>query len=240
METLEESTKEVDKEAENEKSESMVAADGTVEIRSFNVCIGVVGAPGSGKSTYALARAMQYGRRGAYIMAHDLGFKLPDKLPGGKDTGIVRYDDVDQCKEAMESDASGIHCMSTMDADEVIVEAQRVAKSSLEAHGGTRGNPVVVLIDEVVSLSNSDPYRLDGELKRALALRRHDNVGYIWTCQSPNLCHYQMIGIGTELVVFRLYHKKDLDQLERVGFTPHEIDTVKALPDHAYIVKEFR
>lgn len=208
-----------------------------IERGSFNVCIGVVGAPGSGKSTYALARATQLSRESrAYLLVHDLGHKLPDRFPGGQPTGIVRHDSVEECRDRLRNDPRGAHCIPTEDAEDVIDLACEVAQQSMDDHGG-RGYPAIVLIDEAVSAADTNPYRLGSALKQTMALRRHRNVGILWTSQSPNLCHYQMLCIGTEIVSFRLYHAKDFAALERAGFSPQELAAIRTLKNYHWVRK---
>jgi len=48
------------------------------------------------------------------------------------------------------------------------------------------------------------------------------------------------MAMGTELVIFRLQHKKDLDAIEQAGIEPATIDTIRKLPDHHYIVHQCR
>jgi hypothetical protein len=180
------------------------------------------------------------GRAGAYVLAHDLGWKLPERFPDGKPTGIKRYDSIAAARNALASDARGVHCVATLDAGEVIALGHQIAKKSLDQNQGTSGIPVVVLIDEMVSAADANPYRLQQAMRESLALRRHRHTGIVWTSQSPNLCHYQMMAIGTELVVFRLTNESDLKPLMRAGMSEQECEVVKTLPDHQYIVKLFK
>jgi hypothetical protein len=136
----------------------------------------------------------------------------------------------------MASDPRGVNCIATTDAGPVVEYASKYSGESLKRNGGKSGIPSIVLIDEIVSAADANQYRLGQGLKDILALRRHRNVGIIWTSQSPRLCHYQLMAMGTELVIFRLHHKKDLDELAKVGLTPQEIDKVTKLPDHHHIV----
>lgn len=216
--------------------------DGTgyvgIVARSFNVCIGVLGSPGTGKSTYALARAIEYGKTPAYLLAHDQGWKLPDNLPNGRPTGLKRYQNFGEAQRGLASEPGGVHCISTVngDAGQVIEYGVKLSAAALRANGGKGGPPTIILIDEVVSAADANPYRLGEGIRQSMALRRHQNVGIIWTAQSPRLCHYQMLAMGTELVCFRLHHKKDLDALEQVGLSDIQLDTIRTLPDHHFII----
>jgi hypothetical protein len=227
----------------SEKSSILTVTGSTsgIPAKSFNVCVGVLGAPGTGKSTYGLARAIEYGRKvPAYVFAHDLGYKLPDTLPGGRPARLKRYERISDAARGMATDPGGVNCIATPDAGPVFEYASKYAAESLRRNNGNSGIPCIVLIDEIVSAADANAYRLGGGIKELLALRRHRNVGIIWTCQSPRLCHYQLMAMGTELVIFRLQHKKDLDAIEQAGIEPAVIDTIRTLPDHHYVVHACR
>lgn len=49
-----------------------------------------------------------------------------------------------------------------------------------------------------------------------------------------------MMAIGTELVVFRLTNMRDLKPLVLAGFSDEELEQIVRLPDHQWIVHEFR
>lgn len=183
---------------------------------------------------------MQYAKQPAYVFAHDLQWKIPDALPDGRPTGIVRHDSLGACVTTLRSDPTGIHCVATEDAGDVVELAIRTADTSLKRNEGRGGIPGLVLIDEIVSAADADSYRLGGPLKQAMALRRHLNIGIIWTSQSPNLCHYQMMAIGSELVIFRLTNKRDIKPLMDAGVSPEEIALIKELPDYHYIIHQCR
>lgn len=126
--------------------------------------------------------------------------------------------------------------MATLDAQDAVALATALSAASLKEHGGEYGFPALVLVDEVVSAADANPYRLGLALRETMALRRHRHVGLVWTCQSPNLAHYQMLCIGTELVVFRLTNERDLTPLQRAGFSDEELYTVRNLPNYSYVV----
>lgn len=182
---------------------------------------------------------MEYGRIPAYCLAHDLGWKLPNTLPDGRETFIRRHDSIRAAQQQLASDPRGIHSISCLDAGEVIEYGTRLSSASLASGNGHFGIPTVILIDEIVSAQDANPYRLGEGIRKALALRRHAHIGLLWTTQSPRLCHFQMLGLSTEIVAFRLHHKKDLDILGEVGFTPQELDTIRTLPNYHYIVRKF-
>jgi hypothetical protein len=184
---------------------------------------------------------LEYGRTlPAYCLAHDVNWKLPDALPSGRPSGIVRHDSLGAAQSRLATDPRGVHSISCSDAEPVISLAIRIAAESLKQNEGRCGIPAFILIDEIVSAAGASPYRFGEQMKEMLATRRHKNIGLMWTAQSPRLVNNQMMGLATEIICFRLNHKRDLDSLEEVGFTVEELDVIRALPDHHYIIHELK
>jgi len=199
-----------------------------------------LGAPGTGKSTYALALAMEYAKRPCYVFAHDLGFKLKETLPKGTPTGIVRHGSFDDVRARLSSDPGGIHCIATEDAGAVIEFAKQVSAASMATDDKEGvGVPSLVLIDEAVSATDMDTYRLGEGIRNVISLRRHYNVGLIWTSQSAGLVNWKIMALGTELVCFRMNHGRDLDMLSKAGLSDEELQTISKLRRFHYIVHRF-
>jgi hypothetical protein len=207
---------------------------------SVNVAIGVLGVPGTGKTTRATVEVLLLQREigPVYVVAHDPGYRIPDTLPNGVSTRITRHDSVEDAQEAMKANPGGIHAIATVDASDVIVYGSNLSKSSLEKNGGKQGIPTVIFVDEAVSAASASPYRLGEEMRELLALRRHKHVGIVWTSQSPQLCHYQMLSLSTKLVLFRITDGRALARLEQAGVPPEITSKLSSLPDHScYVVK---
>lgn len=132
--------------------------------------------------------------------------------------------------------ARGIHCVPSDDAEEVISVADGVAEASLQAHGGDAGYPALVLLDEVVAAGVCRPNYLSESMQHLLTMRRHKNVGVVWTCQTARLVHNQMIGLATELHIYRLTNERDLDRLRENSIPEDCIDAIRQLPDFQCVV----
>lgn len=197
----------------------------------WNHAVVVLGVPGTGKSTWALQRALQLGRTPAYVLAHDPAWRLPDKLPNGRPSGIQRHETIAQVQHALATAPAGVHAVACADGGEVVRAGVQLGKASLTAGGEQRGVPVVVLLDEAVATAGASPHRLGDELRELLATRRHLHVAIIITAQSPNLTHYAFLGLATELVVFRLVDDRSLAALERVGVPREKLSQIRALPN---------
>lgn len=195
----------------------------------WNHAIIVLGVPGTGKSTYACQRALELGRTPAYVLAHDPGWRLPAELPDGSVTPLTRHDSIAAGQAALARSPAGIHAFAVADGEEVLLFGVQVAQASLAANGGQAGVPVVVLLDEGVGTGAASPYRLGEALRQGMALRRHQHTAIILTAQDPRLIHYAMVGLATELVVFRLNDRAALAELVRMGMPPADVAKVATL-----------
>lgn len=195
----------------------------------------MLGKPGSGKSQHAVRLALGFAAKpGCYIVAHDVGWRLPETLHDGTRTGIQRHESVKEAAGAFGDPrrARGIHCVPSESAADCVQLAEALAEASLEAHGGESGYPSLVLIDEVVAAQMCDPNKLAPAMRHLLTLRRHKNVGLLWTCQSARMVHNQLLTLATELYVFRLTDKRDLDRLREAGVEEGLVQQVSKLPPY--------
>jgi len=195
--------------------------------RDWNHLIVVLGQPGTGKSTYALKRAKALCKSPAYGLAHDPGWRLPD------DDMLVRHPNFDSASQGLAQRPGAIHSLSVSDGEAVLSWGIDIAKASMEAGANC---PVIVLLDEGVSTSGLNPYRMSPNLRDFIATRRHHNVGMIVTIQSPAMGHYQLLGLSTEIVMFRLIDEKGLKRLESIGVPRNTLDRVRKLPDYQNIL----
>lgn len=202
---------------------------------TFNHFIGILGRPGSGKSVEATRLALELMRETpCFVVAHDNGWRLPDRLPDGTPTRIERHESTEEAVEALAQRGNVIHAVASENAEEVISLAERVADRSLRQHGYTKGYPCVVLIDEVVAAGVCDPNRLSPSMRRLIALRRHKNVGVIWTCQSARLVHNQLLTLATELRIFSLTDGRDLKRLDQAGVSSEQVASIAHLPKYQF------
>lgn len=194
------------------------------KVGSWNHLIVILGQPGTGKSTYAVKRIKQLGRDGpAYMLAHDPGWRLPD------DATLERHADVGSAAIGLAKAPGNIHALTVADGDSVVAFATQCAKASIDRG---QGNPVAVLIDEGVATKGISPHRLSPQMAEFVATRRWLNTGMIVTAQSPLLVHYQMLGLSTEIVMFRLIDERGLRRLETIGVPPNILSSVRKLPNY--------
>jgi hypothetical protein len=179
------------------------------------------------------------------VIAHDPNGTLPEQLYGGRKTHVVRHSTVEAARAQLARDAKGIHAITppsgslakrgANDSDAVIDLALSVARVSLDAHGGKRGIPVLVLFDEAVAVRGVNPRALDPKIADLILRRRWHHVAIGYTTQSPKRCHYTLFDAATELYLFRMRGKRDLRALEE-GAVPDEIlERLPTLPDHEFV-----
>jgi hypothetical protein len=205
---------------------------------SVNHAIGALGVPGTGKSTWALhrVRTLQHELR-CYAVAHDPSFRLPDEFPNGQPSGVRRFGSVSEARATIATDPRGVIAIATADAGEVVDFACEISDASMKANSDD-GQPCIVLVDEIVSAEQASSYRLGEQFRQLLALRRWKHVGVVWTSQSPQLCHYQLLSLSTELALFRVTDKRALRRLVEAGVDEETVNLLPRLPDHkCYVVR---
>jgi hypothetical protein len=212
-----------------------VRPSGLVKKGDYNKWIGVVGVPGTGKSTYALGRAI-IESKGAYVIGHTAG-TLPDVLPNGKRANTRYHSSIQACAEAFKKDPRGVNIIDA-EVGDILSFAEDVAAQSLEAHDGTHGTPVLVFVDEVVAAEDMSPYRLNPTMRKLNALRRHKNIGILFTSQTPQFCHYSMFSMATEIVFFQVLHEDALKIFSKLGVPRDIVARIPTLSrnKHEYIV----
>ncbi len=194
---------------------------------SWNHLIVILGQPGTGKSTYALKKLMELCAQGpAYGLAHDPGWRLPDN------PRLERHSTFGEVATGLARNPGHMHAVSVADGDAVVKFGIECAQHSKTATGANGGFPVMVLLDEGVATKGINPYRLSPQMADFVATRRHHNVGMIVTMQSPSLGHYQLLGLSTEIVMFRLIDERGLKRLETVGVPRKMLEDVKRLPNY--------
>lgn len=201
-----------------------------VPLKSWNHCIGLLGLPGTGKSYRALELAREMGKTPAYVVAHD-----PTGSYRGAD--IHHYADEKALRARLATRAGGIHVLEVADGGRVLTCGIAIAQASASQAQNGYAVPVLVLWDEMVAVSGASPYRLEDEARDVLARRRHigAGVGIIWTTQSPQFAHYSLLGLCTELYLFRLQDRRALDRLGNVGVDASILARLPSLPDRQCI-----
>jgi hypothetical protein len=193
---------------------------GLVKHRTFNEVIISIGRRGCGKTEYNVDRCLDYARIPAFVVAHDLGWKVPDVLHDGRPTYVVRHSNVEEARKAIAKDPRGFHSISTPDALAVAALAEEIAEASLEKHGGDKGHPCIFYMDELVTANICNPSYLHPQMATLLAEARHRHVGIVAGIQSARLMHPQVLGLATHVQLFQVTDGKDHARLIESGIAP--------------------
>lgn len=196
--------------------------------RTFNVARGYLGLPGSGKTTRAVGDVLKLARAsGAYIVAHDSAWSIPDRLPDGTRVPIVRHQSEESARAGYKSAPGSIHALST----ETLAPATRIAVDLAAASG----RPAILYVDEIVAVPDTSPNYVTPEFRALLSTRRHANVGIVWTTQSPFNVHRVLLKLSTELVIGRLRDGADLNRLQQSGVPRETIEKLAKLDNYRFI-----
>lgn len=207
----------------------------------FNVCELHIGVPGCGKSTRATARALDLSHNpGCYVLAHDPAHRIPEKDHTGKRFDVRWHDSTEQARSALGSRPVGIHAVACANPDDVILLAIEASRASLaKSRDGMEGIPVLVYIDEGVTMGGATPYRLSPAMRELLATRRHLHVGLIITMQSPQFMHYSMISMATKVTCGRLNDQRGIKRLIEGGIPPEKANKIPNLSKFGFIEHDF-
>ncbi len=191
-----------------------------------------IGKKGCGKTEWSLGILLDFARTPCYVVAHDLGWKIPDTLHDGRPTHVIRVSSAEEAREGMKAGKHGIYAISSEDALEVLHLAQEVAEASLEQHGGDKGVPCFFYCDEVVSAGLMDPNHIDPEFRRAMAEARHRHIGILVGVQSARMLHNTLLTLATHAQLFQITDAEDHKRLIRVGIAPEAAMRTAKLPPH--------
>ncbi len=207
--------------------------DGKINIQEF-----YVGKNGVGKSTLALSRLLTFQQKHqSYVVAHDVGGNIPQKLYNGRQTNVMYFDDFDESRRVFRHQGGrGIHAFRTLDWEGVVNYAREVGTA---AYDGKRN--AILYIDEVANMPGATTHnKLHETMLKVITQRRHADVNCgLYICsQWPQICHYAIYGNATSRFVFRLDTRQSIDGARR--FLPAESEQTMAeqipkLPDHKYL-----
>lgn len=213
-----------------------------VQHRQYNVAVGFIGTVNTGKTTAATSYCVELAKD-AYVLAHDVGWSIPTRLPDGREVRVIRHSSIEAGEKyiAQYGGQEAIHAFECS-AEDVIKLGERLADSSLRAAGGydRPAHPVVIFIDEaVLAIKDMSPQRMSPRMQELLARRRHKHIGVVWTTQHPGFVHYMMLSMGTQVYVFRCEGHQAQERLAQAGIPDELIDEVQYLEDHHYVVYTF-
>jgi hypothetical protein len=202
--------------------------------RDFNIVEGWIGAPQSGKTESMTFAALELQRRTrAYLLAHDVSWKIPDVLHDGTRVPIVRHVDEASARAAIaKMTGPALHSISSDDARETIKLARDVAQASLDRFKDPP--PVLLLFDEIVASELADKGNLERDLRRLITDRRHAHVGIFWGVQHLRFVNNGLVALSTKIHIARMTDEYSEEQLVRCGVQPEDAEKVKHLKEHEF------
>ncbi len=96
--------------------------------------------------------------------------------------------------------------------------------------------PTLVLLDEIVTVGNMSPSFMDPRVSEAYALRRHRHIGFVFCSQRPQQAHPAIWELSTELVMFRIPTRRQIDKFADLGVPASTLDQIPNLPKYAHLI----
>lgn len=208
---------------------------GWVLHRDWNVVEGFLGAPGTGKTDRMVRRALELQKLWhCYLIAHDIGWKIPPTLHDGTPTGLQKHRNVSECIAALRTHPSGVHAISSANALPVLGLARQLGEASL-ARGKGYGPPVLVLIDETVQSQIADRKYLNPDMRELICDRRHAHVGLLWSVQSIRFVNAGLVTLSPIVWCSRIREEYSLDTLAKSGVPDEDLAKLPSLGQHEFL-----
>lgn len=202
--------------------------------RDWNITEGWIGAPQSGKTEAMVAWGLALQRKTrCYLIAHDVGWKIPTSLHDGTSVPLLRHVDEEAARKSIARTAGpALHAISSDDAHATLQLARDVADASLARFKDPP--PVLLLIDEVVASELADKGQLDREFRKLIVERRHAHVGIGWGVQHLRFVNNGLVALSTKIHIARMTDEYSEVGLVRAGVQPEDAEKVKLLRPHEF------
>lgn len=189
----------------------------------FNERRAVLGLPGMGKTTLLAEWAEELDRR-AVVLVHDETGDFPTRAPFEQ----VRLERV---RAKLREGRPGIHVVVDASVGQFVGLVQDIV--NLQARP-----PVVAIFDEagMLELDEGDVAAIKKKLRTWYIRSRHLRVGICLGVQDSNLVDYKLLGMATQIAVFRLTDEYALQKLRAMQVPETVLVAVPSLPKYRYIV----
>lgn len=229
-----------------------------------------IGQRGEGKSTYQCQRALELSReaRGAYVIGHSLGARLPTKLPasmGGETLPITYHETIAKLERGLRTKPDRWHVLAPPlnksereTADDLLMFVTRFSDTlrkaawkkkhpwsfwkSTVSYEDVECVPIIVLIDEGIAIEAAGSSRKDSNrwfLELIYSLR-HYHTALLYSIQDASARSWRILEQANEIVVFRVRHAWALQSIQAAGATPEEVDEIRGLKKYEYVKLEFK
>lgn len=216
----------------------------------------VIGERGMGKSTYlAHVDAPAFRRElGGFVIGHSPNGQI------GSHPSIVFHDSIRRLGHGLRKAPHLTHVMTRGAPEDLLDYGQALALAvrkraherlrEREFRGGTRfvpkfrsdrpappglaAPPVLVQIDEGISMSRRPSSEELAELERLLTSARHSHLAITWSSQAPTARQWVLLEQSNRLRVFRYTHEYGANSLRAAGIHKDVIPTLRDLPRWSY------
>lgn len=206
----------------------------------------IIGERGTGKSTLAKIDAREFQREhGGYVIGHSPNGQI------GESPDIEFHDDLRRLARGIRRHPEKMHFVVQGPAEDVIDYGERLAarvrKSAFErahpfkrfrehrpAPPGLKAPPVLVVIDEGVSMKRHPSQDELAELERLLTSARHKHFALTWITQAPTARQWVLLEQASGLRAFRYTHEWGQNGIRAAGIPKDVAQGLRDLPRFSY------
>jgi hypothetical protein len=207
-----------------------------VRHREWNRVEGWIGMPESGKTQSMIKTALEWQKKyKCYVVAHDLGWKIPTQLHDGTPTGVVYHRNIDEARASIYKQGGGIHSISSPSGHEPLALARELGQTSLQ-RSKTKGwgFPVLFIVDEIVVSRLADRKIVDDEMRLLISDRRHAHVACLWGVQHVRFVNAALIALSTKVHVTRVTDNFSHKHLVECGLQEDFVSRLPQLGDFEF------
>lgn len=207
-----------------------------VKHREWNRVEGWIGRPKWGKTEAMLATALDWQRRyRAYVIVHDLGWKIPAQTYDGKPTGAVYHRTVEEARAAIKKQGGGMHCISSPDGHGPLALAREIGEESLRRSKTPGwGFPVIFMVDEVITSNLANRQNVDEDMRLLISDRRHAHVALLWGVQHVRYVNAGLISLSTKVHVAKYDDEFSKKHLSMCGLQDDFVESLSTVQKHHF------
>jgi len=225
-----------------------------VEIGKLDEIHTVIGARGSGKSTFMVELSMELRATiGGYYIGHSPEAWLPTTLPDGTQVPIHFFESMKALERGVRANPGDINIKVGDNPDEVIEYAEAIAgsavkravektnhrfKKSQPIPSGVLASPTIIIIDEGLYLRSAgkhSKYQDREAFEKFLVTARHRHIGLIWGIQKPTGRIWSLLEQSTKIHTFHYNHEYGLNALRAAGVPKDRLEEIAELPHYEHL-----
>lgn len=207
-----------------------------VKHREWNRVEGWIGRPKWGKTEAMIATALDWQKRyRAYVIVHDLGWKIPPQTYDGKATGAQYHRTVEEARKAILSKGGGMHCISSPDGHGPLALAREIGEMSLQRSKCPGwGFPVILMVDEVITSNLANRQNVDDDMRLLISDRRHAHVAILWGVQHIRYVNAGLVSLSTKVHVANFDDEFSKSHLMKCGLQDDFVNSLSTVQKHQF------